>query len=497
MNVSSWLRRLFAPAATTVLALGLVPMAPVLGANASAQSPSPSTASSCATPVTSAPSGPATISVAFREFGPVLVVGSGANSGCSLYYLTSDQAESSPPTFACANAGPTGEQCDINIWPALLTSGAPIAGRGVNPKLLGTVARTDVLSGQTVDQVTYAGHPLYQFLFDKAPGQTSGAGLFDSFTSTPGLWYLISPRGIASPGTAMVSPLSATVTTASGSTIETILSATLVGDNSSPPAPASRQFPVYTFSADTSHQSNCTGTCAVFWPPLLTTGLPGPVGKIGLHGLGTREHRGFAREPGFGPHGLGIIVRPDGSHQVTWDGQPLYVFVKDALPTTAPGTALGEGLGSQFGGTGFHVVTATLPPPPPSPQPNPQALALRASLAPSMTTYPDLYGVPPGGKNWSLQAGQVTLGAGGQIDAMVDGLVLTSTGANPVTQIAASVYCNGTLAGTTAPVPFSTTGNAQINSTVALPSPCLVPAVLLTITGPTGTPVYIAFDGTN
>ncbi|MGH9105090.1 MAG: hypothetical protein ACRDZX_04490 [Acidimicrobiales bacterium] len=294
------------------------------------------------------------MSAAPSSFGRVLVVGSGASWGCSLYYLTSDQPQSS--TFACTNAGPAGEQCDINIWPALLTDGAPIAGPGVNPTLLGTVARTDVLSGQTVDEVTYAGRPLYQFIGDAGgPGQAQGEDLFDSLTSPPGIWYLVSPaRGLPAPGTAVLSPLSATV----GSTTETVLSVTLLGDNP-PPTVASRQFPVYTFSADTGHQSSCTETnvqsgavCPVIWPPVLTTGLPRAAG-------------------GLDPHGLGVIIRPDGSHQVTWDGQPLYVFVKDALPTTASGTAVGEGLGSLFGGTGFHLVPVTPPPTPPPPPTRP------------------------------------------------------------------------------------------------------------------------------
>ena len=137
----------------------------------------------------------------------------------------------------------------------------------------------------------------------------------------------------------MLSPLSATV----GNTTETVLSASLIGD-STPPALASRQFPVYTFSADSAHQSSCTETnvqngnvCSVIWPPLLTKGRPQATG-------------------GLDPHGLGIIVRPDGSHQVTWDGHPLYIFVKDALPLTPSGTATGGGLGSLFGGTGFFLV---------------------------------------------------------------------------------------------------------------------------------------------
>ena len=125
-----------------------------------------------------------------------------------------------------------------------------------------------------------------------------------------------------------------------------------------------------------------------------------------------------------------------------------------------------------------------------------QNLVLNASLAPSLPSYSDIYTVPPGGAPWLLQAGHVVLGAGGHLNAVVTGLVLATTGTNPVPEIAASVYCNGAQAGTTAPVPFSTAGNAHVQTTLALPTPCLVPAVLLTIR-PATTTLYIAFDGTN
>ena len=45
--------------------------------------------SSCADPITTAPTGPATVSATSTKYGKVLVVGSGAYSGCSLYLLTS------------------------------------------------------------------------------------------------------------------------------------------------------------------------------------------------------------------------------------------------------------------------------------------------------------------------------------------------------------------------------------------------------------------------
>ena len=93
----------------------------------------------------------ATVSTASTSFGRVLIVGSGANAGCSLYILTSDQLHSLTfglAAFACSDGpNPIGQPCDSVLWPALLTKGAPIAGPGVNRSLLGTVTRTDVLSG--------------------------------------------------------------------------------------------------------------------------------------------------------------------------------------------------------------------------------------------------------------------------------------------------------------------------------------------------------------
>ncbi len=157
MMLSRRFRRVVAgPATAALLTLGLLAVAPQFSAAASAQGSS----RTCATPVTSAPTGPATVATASTSFGRVLVVGSGTNAGCSLYLLTSDQLHSLTfglASFACSD-GPNaiGHPCDTVLWPALLTKGAPIAGPGVNRALLGTVTRTDVLSGKSVQQVTYA-----------------------------------------------------------------------------------------------------------------------------------------------------------------------------------------------------------------------------------------------------------------------------------------------------------------------------------------------------
>lgn len=296
--------------------------------------------SSCADPVTSAPTGPATVSAVTKApFGKVLVVGAGAYAGCSLYLLTSDQLHAlSGADFACSdNANALGLPCDTVLWPALLTDGAPIAGSGVNPTLLGTVTRTDVLSGRSVQQVTYAGQPLYRFVFDESSDEIEGANLFDPVTSPPGTWYLVDPsRGRPATGRAQVQLETAPVG-GTGSD-ETVLAATMNNDFSLFP---DASFPVYTSNADTGHTSVCQGECAAaHWAPVLTSQRP----QAG---------------PGVDQNALGIIVRDDGTHQVTYNGQPLYLFYGDAYIDGLPyGTARidGAGLSTPWG------VFNTIPP---------------------------------------------------------------------------------------------------------------------------------------
>ena len=138
-------RRLGRPVAgratAAALTLGLVGVALLFSSPASAQT------RPCSDDVTSAPTGPATVSAASTtSYGRVLVVGSGDYAGCSLYLLTSDQLHAlSGADFACSdNMNVLNTPCDSDLWPALLTKGAPIAGPGVNPRLLGTVTRTDL-----------------------------------------------------------------------------------------------------------------------------------------------------------------------------------------------------------------------------------------------------------------------------------------------------------------------------------------------------------------
>ena len=91
---------------------------------------------------------------------------------------------------------------------------------------------------------------------------------------------------------------------------------------------------LYLFQKDSGTMSECTGACAVNWPPLRADGAP-------LVGSGANASI------------LGTTPRSDGKPQITYNGHPLYLFVKDRKP----GDTNGEGL-TAFGGSWFAVSPA-------------------------------------------------------------------------------------------------------------------------------------------
>ena len=115
--------------------------------------------------------------------GAAVVVDAGQNAtlgsflvdskGMTLYLYTKDSPNTSNCYVACATA-----------WPPLLTSGTPTAGAGVTAALLGTTKRTD---GTT--QVTYNGWPLYYWVNDKNPGDTTGENVQN-------VWFVMTPAGM-------------------------------------------------------------------------------------------------------------------------------------------------------------------------------------------------------------------------------------------------------------------------------------------------------------
>jgi predicted lipoprotein with Yx(FWY)xxD motif len=112
-----------------------------------------------------------TVSVAKTSLGRILV----DSKGITLYDFPIDKGTSSVCYGACAA-----------LWPPLTTNGKPHAGPGVRASLLGTTKRKD---GKL--EVTYNGHPLYYFVTDRKPGQTTGQGV-DQFGAP---WWVLSPAG--------------------------------------------------------------------------------------------------------------------------------------------------------------------------------------------------------------------------------------------------------------------------------------------------------------
>ena len=196
------------------------------------------------------PAGTATgtkIIVAGTPFGPALAVGSGPFKNRTLYFISSDN----PPSYGCTTGptktpfGPiacTGPSADRRAeWPAITTVGKPVAGPGVNAKLLGTVHRKGVGT-----QVTYRGHPLYLFSFEFGPGQVVGEGFFEpGLPPWHGVWWLMSPRGFPL-------PWAGTLTTAKIGG-KTVLAASYLTE------PGWINFPLYTFSADKPRQGRLLG----------------------------------------------------------------------------------------------------------------------------------------------------------------------------------------------------------------------------------------------
>ena len=83
----------------------------------------------------------------------------------------------------------------------------------------------------------------------------------------------------------------------------------------------SKGMTLYLFTNDTPGMSTCYGSCASYWPPLLTTGVP-------VSGTGVDAAM------------LGTITRTDGNTQVTYNSWPLYYYSKDGKA----GDTTGEGV---------------------------------------------------------------------------------------------------------------------------------------------------------
>lgn len=144
------------------------------GSSSKASSAPPTTAapSTAATtsPTTAAATANPTVKLASTKLGMVLV----DDKGLTVYRFDDDKT---PGKSTC------GPGVCANTWPAVIVTGTPTAGTGIEASKLSTFKRDD---GKT--QLQFDGHPLYTFAGDAKAGDTNGEGILDK-------WYAVSADG--------------------------------------------------------------------------------------------------------------------------------------------------------------------------------------------------------------------------------------------------------------------------------------------------------------
>ena len=178
--------------------------------------------------------------------------------------------------------------------------------------------------------MTYAGHPLY--LFDPGPNSFFGANFYETVQPLPPwntAWYLVSPWGTPAPGPANLETESPQPGTTYSSTV-------LAAEMLPTPSPEERRSRC-TPSAPTPTSAVATARALREFIPLYTDGTP-------------------TVTTGVNAGAVGVVWRADGTRQVTYNGQPLYLYDREQPLAGTAGTA-GNGAGvSAFGGT-FNLVS--------------------------------------------------------------------------------------------------------------------------------------------
>jgi predicted lipoprotein with Yx(FWY)xxD motif len=157
--------------ALALVALGIYGITREKGSEETSAAPATSSAAPVApAPVEPTPEAAAGVELTTAQVALGTVVTSG---GDTLYRFDKDTPK--PPKSNCAGA------C-AQTWPPVLSTGGTPRLTGLDPALVGTVARDD-----GAQQVTLNGWPLYTFAKDE-PGQTKGEGV-------GGTWHAIAPNG--------------------------------------------------------------------------------------------------------------------------------------------------------------------------------------------------------------------------------------------------------------------------------------------------------------
>ena len=93
---------------------------------------------------------------------------------------------------------------------------------------------------------------------------------------------------------------------------------------------------LYTADVEKGGRILCTGMCTSFWDPIGASGREAKTAPSGLE------------------LDLGVVKRPGGAEQLTFDGVPLYSFTDEE-----PGSLDGDGFVDDFHGTHFEWAAAT------------------------------------------------------------------------------------------------------------------------------------------
>jgi predicted lipoprotein with Yx(FWY)xxD motif len=230
------------------------------------------------------------------EFGEILV----GNEGMTLYIFTID--------------GPNQSNCDaacLALWPPLLTEGNPNLGEGIDANLVGSAEMED---GSLI--VTYNQMPLYFWVHDHQPGDTTGQGV-------EGIWFVVSPQGNLI-GLDDQDEVSQEEAMAEEAVVTTDLHIQVAQNTPFGDILVDGQgMTLYMFTMDEQDVSNCRGDCLNLWPPLVIEGEP-------VLGEGVDAEM------------IGSAELEDGRRMVTYNGMPLYYYAFDNEPGDTNGQRVGD-----------------------------------------------------------------------------------------------------------------------------------------------------------
>jgi hypothetical protein len=120
---------------------------------------------------------------------------------------------------------------------------------------------------------------------------------------------------------------------------------------------------------------------------------------------------------------------------------------------------------------------------------------LRSTLVGNVAGGTTFFGVAPAGASWLVASSDVDVRRDGRLKVKFEGLVLQRDGTvGNNTAVIASLFCDGTEVGSTAPFALSPEGNGETDANIGeVPKPCRVPTVF--VRPARANPPYFAVTG--